>query len=224
MATLISWLAYSRNRPKLVQLRPTYEKMYETIVAGQLSIESTIDGAKVSETLPDGILVHLSFLNASPKDISFFSTGFYVKSSRKEIKLIECYTLRSFRDITSDSHIIFTSAEGLTGEVFFPPAPFGAFKAHSYTPFWFFMPIRDNDDVPKEVTLSLNYAVRHFPFFGRNSYSKNFKVKLNLSNFDKELLAKRKLMQKVTEQMLKSSKKTPSHTFYKDHKKNNPSL
>lgn len=198
--------------------------MYEPIVAGQLSIESTIDGAKVSEILPNGILVHLSFLNASPEDISFFFIGFYTQNSQKEVKLIECYTLKSIRNISSDSHIILTSSEGLDSEVFFPPAPFGVFKAHSYTPLWFFMPIRDNDVLPKEVTLSLNYAVPHFPFFGRNSYSKKFAVKLDLSNFDKEMLAKRKLMQKVTEQMLQSSDKSPSHTFYKDLKKNNPSL
>lgn len=221
IATLISLLGYLRNRPKLIQIRKTSSKMYEPIVEGQIGAEY-FEHEKIQLTpLPAGIIIHLAFLNTSPSDISYFSIGFYEKVSRNETRLVECYTRQSLLIDNPTLKFIYSAPNGDFCEIYFPKNTYGLFKAHSYTPLWFFMPLRPKDKIPKKIKFNLNYAMRSFPFFGKNSYTKKLTIKLNLSNLEKELIEQQELMQDMPNQMKSESLKSPSHLFKKKTKANN---
>ncbi len=209
IALILSGLTYLRNRRNLIQLVPTNEHMYQVVASGQIAVCPVSNKENICDILPDGILVQLSFLNPSPVDIAYFHLGFFTDDY-----LIEAITEKSY-DYKSQCAFIYTSSDGLSGEIKFPHQPYGSFKANSYTSFACFMPIRELDTVPKKVDLQISYAIKRFPFIGKTNSYKVMSIPLDLSNIGQEIQKQKKLMQQVQVQMQLYPKKSPSHKIPK---------
>ncbi|MDU1488411.1 hypothetical protein [Ligilactobacillus animalis] len=212
-AVIISLLSYLRNRPKLLELRLSEKtgKKYIPIAEGQIYFKfKTPEGSTNSIPLPKGILIHLSFLNPSPQDISYFSLGFYADD-----KLIESYTKKSVSHITNEPIFVYTEgANANSGDISFSENPYGIFKANSYTPFFAFMPLREGDrPFPKKVDFKICYSVKKFPYFGKNSHYKAIIIPLDISNVEKEIQEVQKTLQQKIKLKQEKSYSSPVHPY-----------
>ena len=208
IATVISLLTFLRSRPRLILLS-SLQPSATFIAPGQIQIRYQ-KGKKVSyELLPAGILVHLSFLNPSPSDISFFQLGFYT-----DTKMIEAYTMKSVGYLLADKiDFLYTFLDsGYQGELRMPDRPYGVFKSNSYTALDFFMPIRPTDDaLPDKISFKFSYAVSKFPYFGPNSQFKEYALDINTLNVLEKIQSQQELMQQLKKSTQYSPKKSPSH-------------
>lgn len=215
-AVIISFLSYLYNRPKLLELRLTKKtgKKYTPITEGQIYFKfKTPSGDEAFQPLPNGVLVHLSFLNPSPHDIAYFNLGFYADK-----KLIESYTNKSVSHITNNPTFVYTEEVNAdSGDISFSENPYGTFKANSYTPFFAFMPLREGDKpFPKKVDFKICYSVKRFPYFGKNSHYKSIIVPLDISNVEKEIQEVQKTLQKAIESKQNQPYVSPSQTYSKN--------
>lgn len=208
VSTTITALNFIRTRPRLFLLK-SLQNQIQFIAPGQIKIKYLDNEKEKYEFLPAGILVHLSFLNPSPYDISFFQLGFHTKD-----KMIESYTLKSVSYLSNDKiDFIYTfPTSGYMSELNVPLQPYGVFKSNSYIAFDFFMPIRDTDDLlPECVIFKFKYAVSRFPYFGKNSRFKIYKLKIDTSTYLEKIQELQEQMQQLTKIKPNYPLKSPHH-------------
>lgn len=214
IATTISVITFFKNRLQLIQVNNI---SISPVCEGQIKIQYETNGETLFEPLPQGILVHLSFLNPSPQDIAYFSLCFRSYEFDKlkiKVKMIEAYTQKSAGHITNKPVFLYTNNYGYTGELTIPEKPFGKFKATSYTPFYVFLPLRDSDKpFPKKVFLELYYSIRKFPYIGKRNSYRTFTLPIDLSNIEKLLQEQQQIMQ----QLIKSTKNHPLKSPHKNY-------
>lgn len=215
VATIISVITFFRNRSQLIQ---TNKISITPVCEGQIKLQYKKGEKILTDPLPQGILVHLSFLNPSPRDIAYFCLCFRsykLDGLKLKVKMIEAYTQKSVGHITNKPTFLYTDNYGYTGELTVPKRPFGKFEATSYTPFYVFMPLRNSDKpFPKNVFLELNYSVRKFPYIGRRSSYRTFSLPIDLSNIEKSLQEQQQTMQQVKKSTKKHPFKSPHRNYF----------
>lgn len=163
---------------------------------------------------PEGLLYHIQVFNPSPKDIAYFGMMFTFNGQPTEV-----WTKKTLGWATDSPKIISYDPIRGTGEINIPPAPYGVFQAHSFTPLYIFMPI-DISPIPPTAEFQFEYAVRRFPYFGKNRRYSEYKVTLQLKDFDEILKLKRESMKQLMQPMPQSQKPKQTPPYSKQRKHN----
>lgn len=211
LSAAITIFSFFRNRSELFQLMSTDKKGYEVIVAGEISFK---DDKGDKKYLPDGLMVHLQFLNPSPNDIAYFHLQFEYKIEHQTM-IKEIFTQTSVGWATDNPKFVFS--DGMkTSELPFVKNPSGKIPANSLFPLYAFISL-DDIPVPQEMTLVMRYAVRRFPYITQKGHYKTYKLKLDLLTYPKELRQKQAVV-KLLSTPVQSRPKSSQHTS-KHHKK-----
>ncbi|WP_057871064.1 hypothetical protein [Liquorilactobacillus ghanensis] len=127
-------------------------------------------------------MVRFNFLNSTSRDIAFFHSCFYVNNELKEL-----YTNRTVAWNSSNPHFIWNKGDS-SSDLIFPDNVNGIFKANSLTPFYAYIPLPENESVPKKITFSIKIAVRRFPYITIKQQYTEICYEYDLTNFSIELL------------------------------------
>ncbi|GAA0808661.1 hypothetical protein [Ligilactobacillus aviarius] len=226
IATIISAITLAKSRSELLQVNLLSPPGYEPICEGQIKVRYEQQGKIKYEPLPQGVLIHLSFLNPSPNDIAYFGLCFHTNDPERGI--IEAYTAGSAGHITLSPIFNYTDKDGYVSEIPFPAKTYGTFKANTYTPLFVFLPLRESDKpFPQRVYLQLLYAVRKFPYIGKKNHFSEYLLPLDLSNVESELQLQQKQVNKSIKAMQHQPFKSPRQEYSKQTKarlKQNPKL
>lgn len=76
------------------------------------------------------------------------------------------------------------------GEINFPESTEGKFLSHSFTKMNAFLMLSPSSN-SDTATFNIKYAVRKFPYIGKNNRYITYQLKLNLSKFKKEMKLKK---------------------------------
>ncbi|WP_051998286.1 hypothetical protein [Loigolactobacillus coryniformis] len=202
-STLIAILSYYRNRSELILFGKGSASSPTPIIAGEITIE---DPSGKKESLPDGLLVHMQFLNPSPNDIAYFNFHFEMNG-----RIVEAVTQKSYSWFTDRPRFVLHDLLH-TAEISFFKEPQGKFPANSLTPIYAFMPL-EMSPIPDQVSFVICYAIRRFPYFGKNRRFSTLTMKLDLNDFEtliKSMKQTMKLLSSSKPQSLESSEAASS--------------
>ena len=215
-AAVFGVLAFVANRREIISFSANSKSNWSPIAKGE--IVAKVREGKKKNVVPfdNGFLIHLQFLNPSPKDIAYFGMQF-----QWDGKTIAPWTHKSFGYLDGPVKIIL-QVPLHTAEIPIPLALQGVFKANSFTPLYLFAST-DNNPLPQKATFSFKYAVRKFPYIGKKNHYSTFSVDLNLTKLPElqklQIESMKQLMQPT--QSKKGSNSTPPYSSRKRNKHKN---
>lgn len=184
LSLLVSFLNFISNKAELIILSDLSDSAFESVINGEITVR--LEKNKTT-SLEKGILLRLSLLNSSPKDIAFFNLHFKING-----KIEEAFTKQSYGWSEKEPKFILHDLKR-TMEIPVPNNVFGVFKAHSCNVLYLYVPITMTP-IPKSAIFHMDYSVRKFPFVGKKSRYRSINQKLNFNKLSTHFRAKEDAM------------------------------
>lgn len=212
LSATVAVLSFTSNRSLLIFFKDK-DNTPAPIIPNEIYALVEENGKTRRIPFPEGFLYHIQVFNPSPKDIAFFHMGFIFDQELP----IGVWTQATFGWLSKTPKVLLDDPLHGSSEIYIPVAPQGVFKAHSFTPLYFFART-DNHPFPKDVELQFKYAVRKFPYIGKNTHYKTFRQQLDVSNTQYEIGLKKDTMKQLTQQVPQSPKPKQTPPFRRRHK------
>lgn len=213
ISVIIAILSFTSSKAELIFFNSEDTSPLPTINGELYATYKDKKGKTKRIDFPEGLLYHIQVFNPSPKDIAYF--GMMLTFNGRPT---EAWTRKTLGWATDDPKIILYDPIHGSGEISIPSASYGVFQAHSFTPLYIFMPI-DITPIPPTADFQFEYAVRRFPYFGKDRRYSKYKVTLQLKDFGEILKLKRASMKRLTQPMPQSQrpKQTPPYSKQRKH-------
>lgn len=215
LSATVSILSFASNKATLIFFGDEDLVPEATIESEITAIYKDEKGKQKHISFPNGILYHIQVFNPSPKDIAYFHMKFIADGCIHK----DVWTLKTLGWATDNAKIVMNDPLHGPGEIYIPDAPQGVFKAHSFTPLYLFVKT-DGSPFPKQLTFQFKYAVRSFPYFGKDHHYKSFVNDLDISNTEREMQSKIEVMKQLTQPVQKSQKSKQTPPYSKKRRRN----
>lgn len=216
LSSTVALLSFASNKSKLIFFGDD-DPVPEAIIESEITADRINEKGKTEQLpFPNGILYCIQVFNPSPQDISFFNMQYIVDGEIPK----NVWSEKTIEWFSDNAKVIMHDPIHGSGEIYIPDTSFGVFKAHSFTPLYLFVST-DGSPYPKQLRFQFNYAVRSFPYFGKNHHYKSFVKDLDITNTEKEMQLKTEAMKQLTQPMRRSQKPNQTPPYSKKRRRRN---